>query len=63
MRHLVEVVDMEMKDIKDAAKKRRGKFLSEWKRTGWTITKLAAKHGMSRARMGQHLSKAESESA
>lgn len=49
----------EMKKIKQAAQKRRAKLLAEHKRTGWTVTKLALKYGMTRARMGQLLIQAK----
>ena len=49
---------MEMKKIVSDAKKRRAKLLAEFERTGWTVQKLADKHGMTRARMGQLLDKA-----
>ena len=49
----------EMKKIKLAAQKRRAKLLAEFKRTGWTVTKLALKYGMTRARMGQLLIQAK----
>lgn len=43
----------EMKKIKLAAQKRRAKLLDELNRRKWTISKLADKHGVTRARMGQ----------
>lgn len=52
---------MEMKKIVSDARKRRAKLLAEYERTGWTVQKLADKHGMTRARMGQLLKKAKEE--
>jgi hypothetical protein len=51
----------EMKVIKIKARKRRAKFLAEFTRKGWTTTKFAALHGMTRARMSQILVKAKAE--
>lgn len=45
------------------AKKRRAKLLEEYRRLGWTKSKLAAKHGMSSARMGQLLKQAENDTS
>jgi len=42
----------------EKAKKRRAKLLDEFNRSGWTKSKLARKHGMTPARMGQLLKKA-----
>lgn len=53
----------EMKKIKLDAQKRRARLLAELLRTGWTITKLAEKRGMSRARMSQLINKAIDEQA
>lgn len=49
----------EMKKIKLAAQKRRAKLLDELNRRNWTISKLADKHGVTRARMGQLIAKAK----
>lgn len=49
---------MEMIKVKEIARKRRQKYLSEFTRTGWTLTKLAEKHGMSAARMGKLIKQA-----
>lgn len=51
----------EMKKIKLVAQKRRARLLAEYQRSGWTVTKLAAKHGVSRARMTQILIQARKE--
>jgi len=51
----------EMLKIKQAAQKRRAKYLAEFKRLGWTITKFATRHGMTRARMSQLILKAKEE--
>lgn len=52
---------VEMIKIKCDAKKRRAKFLAELERTGWTIAKLASKHGMTRSRMSQIICRARGE--
>lgn len=53
----------EMKKIKRVAQKRRARLLAEHLRTRWTVTKLAEKHGVSRARMTQILIQARKEDA
>ena len=60
-RYLMEVCMAEMLKIKQAAQKRRAKYLAEFKRLGWTITKFATRHGMTRARMSQLILKAKEE--
>ena len=51
----------EMLKIKLAAQKRRAKYLAEFERLGWTVTKFAARHKVTRARMSQLLCKARVE--
>ena len=51
----------EMLKIKMVAKNRRAKYLAEFNRLGWTVTKFATKHGITRARMSQLLLKAKVE--
>ena len=53
----------EMLKIKMVAKKRRAKYLAEFNRLGWTVTKFATKHGITRARMSQLIMKAKEENA
>jgi DNA-binding transcriptional regulator LsrR (DeoR family) len=43
------------------AKKRRAKLLAEFTRLGWTQTKFAAKHKLTRSRIGQMLKQAKEE--
>ncbi len=51
----------EMKLIIAAAKKRRAKYLKEFTRLGWTVTKYAESKGCTRARMSQLLLQAKAE--
>jgi hypothetical protein len=51
----------EMLKIVMAAKKRRAKYLIEWRRSGWTITKFANAKKITRARMSQIINKAKEE--
>lgn len=60
----------EMKKIKLTAqkrkndgRKRRAKLLAEFNRTGWTLVKLADKHGVTRARMGQLIAQAKKDTS
>ena len=53
----------EMKHIKLQAQKRRAKLLADITRLGWTVTKFADKHGVTRARMSKQLIMARKERA
>jgi DNA-binding MarR family transcriptional regulator len=52
-----------MRDVIEAAQKKRAKLLAQFNRMpeGSTITELAEKHGVTRARMSQLIIKAKDE--